>query len=80
MSAYKKSVCLSIRGVCLSAGTVTSLCDLTETSMVDSQMNSRLMIRPYIAVQIFIYLISGAVWIIFISSTTTNLLSYNNDE
>lgn len=61
MCACKKYVRLSIRGVCLPTETVTSVCDLTETSRVDGQMNSRLMGGPNIGVHIFIYLINGAV-------------------
>jgi hypothetical protein len=57
---------------------VTSVRDLTETSRVDGQMNSRLMGRPNIGVHIFIYLINEAVWMIFINSMTTDLLSYND--
>ena len=61
MSACTKSVRLSIRHVCLPAETVTVVCELTETSRISGQMNSRLMGRPNIGVHIFIYLISGAV-------------------
>jgi hypothetical protein len=52
MSACKKSVLLSIRGVCLPTETVTSLCDLTEISRIDRQMKGRLMGSPNIEVHL----------------------------